>query len=152
MRGISAVLSVHKQPPAYLELCHSICICLRTFWMVQCLGYIWDSLAFESRLEQETFLFSKSSSLAMGPTKLIQWVLEFLPDRWSSHSMKLSAHLHLVQMLRICGAVPPLPLYAFMMWTGTTVTAILCGMCELDISSSKLFLPFLFALIMSVNL
>jgi hypothetical protein len=67
--------------------------------------------------------------------------------------MKLSAHLRLVQMLRICGAVPPLPLYAFMTWTETTVTAILlCGMCELDISSSKLFLYFPFALIMSVNL
>ena len=66
--------------------------------------------------------------------------------------MKLSAPLHLVQMLRICGAVPLLPLYAFMTWTGTTVTAILLyGMCELDISSSKLFLPFPFALIVLVN-
>lgn len=82
----------------------------------------------------------------MGPTKLIQWVLDFLPNRQSGLNMKLSAHLHLVQMLKVCGAVPPLPLYAFMTWTGITVTAFfLYGMCELDISSSKLFLPFPFA-------
>lgn len=54
-------------------------------------------------------------------------------------------------MLRICEAVV---LHSpYMTSTGTAVTAIfLYGMCELDISSSKLFLPFPFALIMLVDL
>jgi hypothetical protein len=32
--------------------------------------------------------------------------------------MKLITHLHLVSRLRISGAIPLIPLYAFKMWTG----------------------------------
>jgi len=35
--------------------------------------------------------------------------------------MKLTSHLTLVLELRICGAIPLLCLYAFMVWTGITL-------------------------------
>ena len=36
--------------------------------------------------------------------------------------MKSTTHLHLVKRLRIRGAIPVLPLYAFMTWSGRTLT------------------------------
>jgi hypothetical protein len=36
--------------------------------------------------------------------------------------MKLTTDLHLVPMLRMSGAIPLLPLYAFMTWAGRTLT------------------------------
>jgi hypothetical protein len=36
----------------------------------------------------------------------------------------LTIHLHLVQQLRMSGAVPPLPLYALMTWTRTTLLSL----------------------------
>jgi hypothetical protein len=38
--------------------------------------------------------------------------------------MKLTAHLHLVPRLRMSGAIPVLPLYAFMVWTGKTLPSL----------------------------
>ena len=38
--------------------------------------------------------------------------------------MKLTADLHLVPRLRMSGAVPVLPLYAFMVWTGKTLASV----------------------------
>jgi hypothetical protein len=44
--------------------------------------------------------------------------------------VKLTTHLHLVPRSRMCGAIPPLPQYAFMAWcsvksTGTTLCRVL---------------------------
>ena len=37
---------------------------------------------------------------------------------WNCRSLKLTTHLHLVPRLRMSGAIPLLPLYAFVAWTG----------------------------------
>jgi len=34
----------------------------------------------------------------------------------SGRGVKLTTHLHLVPMTRMCGAIPPLPQYIFMAW------------------------------------
>ena len=39
---------------------------------------------------------------------------------YSGPCMKLTTHIHLVPGLRMSGVMPPLPPYAFMVWTGTT--------------------------------
>ena len=38
--------------------------------------------------------------------------------------MKLTSHLHLVPRLRMSGAVPVLPPYAFMLWTGKMLPSV----------------------------
>jgi hypothetical protein len=40
---------------------------------------------------------------------------------YSGWGVKLTTHLHLVPRLRMIGAMPLLPLYAFMVWTETTL-------------------------------
>jgi hypothetical protein len=52
-----------------------------------------DDLGFESRQELGISLFITVSRLALGPT-----------------------HLHLVLKSKMCGAIPPIPKYAFMSW------------------------------------
>jgi hypothetical protein len=39
---------------------------------------------------------------------------------YSNHRVKVTNHLHVVKRLRRSGAIPQLPLYAFMAWRGTT--------------------------------
>jgi hypothetical protein len=41
-----------------------------------------------------------------------------LSRRLSGRSVKITTHLHLVTKSRISGAIPLLPLYAFMAWRG----------------------------------
>jgi hypothetical protein len=56
-----------------------------------------------------------TSTPALRPTQPpIQWVLS---RRKSDRGVKLVTHLHLVQRLRMSGAVPLFLLYAFMAWT-----------------------------------
>jgi len=38
-----------------------------------------------------------------------------------NQGMTLTTHFHLVPTLRMSGTIPLLPLYAFMVWTGTTL-------------------------------
>jgi len=61
------------------------------------------------------FLIATMSRPNMGPTQLpIQWVLGVLLS-----GVKLPGHeadLHLMPRLRKCGATPPLPEYAFVVW------------------------------------
>ena len=45
----------------------------------------------------------------------------FLPRGQSRRGGRLTTHIHLVPRLRMSGAVPLLPLYAFMAWTGKTL-------------------------------
>ena len=44
---------------------------------------------------------------------------------YSSWDVKVNTHLHLVPMLRMSGTMPPLPHYAFMVWTGRNLRAAL---------------------------
>jgi hypothetical protein len=45
---------------------------------------------------------------------------------YSGLCMNLTTHIHLVLRLRMSGVIPLLPLYAFMVWTGTNVHISLC--------------------------
>jgi len=60
--------------------------------------------------------------LGLGPTQpLLHWVLgSFLQSR-TVGGTKLTTRLHLVSRFRMNGAIPLLPLYAFMTWTATTL-------------------------------
>jgi len=64
------------------------------------------------------FLFATVSRQAMGPTSQppIRWVPAFFPRRKSGRSVKLTSHDHLVQGLRIGGAIPPFTQYIFKTW------------------------------------
>ena len=74
---------------------------------------------FDSRQGQETFLFSKMSRPALGPTQPpIHWVPGSFPGSKEVGALKLTTHLNLVLRLRMSGTIPLLPLYAFMVWTG----------------------------------
>ena len=53
-----------------------------------------------------------------------------LPRGYSGRSVKLTAHLHLVPRLRMSGAIPLLPLYAFRVWTGKTLPLISWALLE----------------------
>jgi hypothetical protein len=44
-----------------------------------------------------------------------------LSHRQSGQEVKITTHLHLVLRLRMNGAIPLLPLYSFMVWTGKTL-------------------------------
>ena len=45
----------------------------------------------------------------------------------SSKNVNLTIYLHLVPLLRMCGATPLLSLYAFVEWTGTTLLLMEAG-------------------------
>jgi hypothetical protein len=63
---------------------------------------------------EEKIPSSTASRLALGPTQPpTQWVPGSLSLGVKWPGVKLTAHLHLVQR---CGAVPPVPQYAFMAW------------------------------------
>ena len=54
------------------------------------------------------------------------------PTEWDGHSYRglkrpgrEVSHLHPLPRLRKCGAIPPLPIYALMAWTGKTSTSVL---------------------------
>jgi hypothetical protein len=64
----------------------------------------------------------KSSRQALGPTQNpVQWVTGFFPQRLSGQGVKLTTHLHLMAKFKMSGAIPLLPLYVVMAWTGTTL-------------------------------
>jgi hypothetical protein len=109
---------------------------------VQLLGYGLDSLGFESPWWREhrraskrllafqrpdaaagrrkfywgagDFFSSKLSRPASGPTK---YRGSFQETKWPGHDVDIS---HLVPKVRISGAIPLLPLHAFMTWTRTS--------------------------------
>lgn len=61
--------------------------------------------------------------LGLGPIQpLLHWVLGFFLQSRMVGGTKLTTRLHLVSRFRMNGAIPPLPLYAFMTWTMTTLT------------------------------
>jgi len=69
----------------------------------------------------KNFFFSRISRLALGPTRSPgPWVARLFPQEYSSQGMKVTTHLPMLLRLWMSGAVPLLPLYAFMVWTWTT--------------------------------
>jgi hypothetical protein len=70
----------------------------------------------------KTFFLSKTFRPVLGPIQPpIQWVQGLLYRRWSDRGVKLTIHLHLVPGLGMKGPIPPVPLYAPMVCTGSTV-------------------------------
>jgi hypothetical protein len=73
------------------------------------------------------FHSSQHSRPVLGPTQPpIQWVMGVKrPGR------KVDQHLHITPRLRMSGATPPLPLYAFTVWSGATFRT--CSICPMFI-------------------
>jgi hypothetical protein len=66
---------------------------------------------FESRQWQGFFFFTNASRPVLGPTHSpIQCVPGSFPGGKAGGSVKLTIHIHLVLMLRMSGAVSPLPI------------------------------------------
>jgi len=70
-------------------------------------------------------LSPKVSRTAMGSTQLAVQSVPAFCTGVKTDGVKLTAHLHLVPRLRMSGAVPLLPLHAFMVWTRITLPLIL---------------------------
>jgi hypothetical protein len=88
----------------------------------QCSDYAmgWMIRGLNTSREKENFLFFRMSRPALEPTHPpIQWVWGFMGVKWPGRDVT-STYMHLVPRLRMSGAVV-LHLYAFMVWTGTTV-------------------------------
>jgi len=71
---------------------------------------------------------SPGSSVLKGPVGLwgpqqppVQWVPVSFPGREIGRGMALITQLHLVPRFRMSGVMPPIPLYAVMMWTETNL-------------------------------
>jgi hypothetical protein len=83
-------------------------------------SYGLDDPGFESRQVRETFSYTKWSRRPFRdtPSLLFEGYLGTYPY-WSGRGVKLTTHLHLVPSLRMSGAISPLPVYAFTVWTET---------------------------------
>lgn len=82
------------------------------------LSYRLDRPGFESRQEGEIDVFCKTFRL--GPTQPpIQGVPQALFPGYRDRSMRRTAHLHLVPNLKMNGALPTLPLPAFIACIGS---------------------------------
>jgi len=62
----------------------------------------------------------------MGSTQLsIQWACAFYPGGQNSRGVTMTTHIHLVPRLIKHGAIPLLPLYAFMAWITTSLHGVI---------------------------
>jgi len=71
-----------------------------------------DNEGFESRKKQEIFISTKVPNRLYGPPSLFTG---FFPWMKSSLGVKLTIRFRLMPSLRMSGALPVLPLYAFML-------------------------------------
>lgn len=62
-----------------------------------------------------------SSKLAANRTQSVRWTPELFPGVKSAGSNNSALRLNLVTRLTMSGGIPLLLLYAFMLWTGTTL-------------------------------
>jgi hypothetical protein len=68
------------------------------------------------------FVFSKTVQIGcMTHPVSYSIAIGVLSRGYNGRDVMLTSHFHLVQRLRISGAIPLLPLYAFMAWTRTTL-------------------------------
>ena len=81
-----------------------------SFWR-KWLCYGLESPGFKSRQEQEIFVFSKLSRMALGVSpRSVQKLSGFYVVGVKRRGMKFATYLHLVPRLRMSGVVPPLHL------------------------------------------
>ena len=66
----------------------------------------------------------------------LRWVLVLFLRWWSGRGVDLTTHIHLVPRLRISGAIPLHPLYAFMVWTVSTNQVVSMCTTRLNTRSS----------------
>ena len=79
-------------------------------------------LCFDSWHGQKTFLYSKASRQALGPTQsLLSRTFALLSPAKSGWNMKFSIYFKLVLGMKIRGAITSLPTYALMVCTETKV-------------------------------
>jgi hypothetical protein len=100
-----------------------------------CVECFYRSLLFVN-LERVSSWFRNSSvdnvtRLRPGWSRSKRWIsrLSVVPTQPSVHwllGFKLTTYLHLVPRLRLSGAIPLLPLYVFMAWTGTALPFYYC--------------------------
>ena len=92
------------------------------------------------------FFFSKTSRPALGHTEsqIQVGVVSFLPGGITVGAWIWPLSLHLVPRLRMSGAVPPLPLNAFMACTGTALSLSVCSadICHLNFGMGSWFVMF----------
>lgn len=68
-----------------------------------------EDLGLNFQQEKEVIFYTTVYRLALGPTQPPIQQVQLFPWGQSSQGMKLTTHLFLVQRLRMCGAVFPLP-------------------------------------------
>jgi hypothetical protein len=85
------------------------------------LGCGLEDTRFSSRQGKEILLFSKMSSLALRPTKPSIQGYRALSPGLISQDVNLTTHLQQAPRLRMSGAIPHLPLCAFMTSAGTNL-------------------------------
>jgi len=87
------------------------------------MGQMTKELCFDSWHGQETFLYSKASRQALGPTQTpLSWTFVLLSPAESGWNMKFSTYFHLVLGMRISGTITSLPLCALMVCIETKVS------------------------------
>ena len=88
-------------------------------------------ITFDMVFHSQIFIFYKSLNWLWGPPGLIFSWFRVLSREQSGRDVMLTAHLHLAPRLRVSGAIPLLPLYAFMALPGTALhrqlSAVLTG-------------------------
>ena len=78
-------------------------------------------------LESRLFDFPKRPDRPWGPhNNIIKWYRRNFHRWYSVRTVKFTTNLHVVQRLRMRGATPHLPLYAFVMDTNIQVLAVAC--------------------------
>jgi hypothetical protein len=94
--------------------------CLHQQVVLTC--YRLDGLRFEFRSTLGIFFSPKPSRAVMVLTQpSVQWVPGFFPGIKAAWVGSWTTHLYLVLRIQMKGAIPLLPLYALIAWTGKTV-------------------------------
>jgi len=134
---------VHYQVlrPTELVTCLYYCLFIYDLFIALCRGYSviygLDGTRFQSKQWQEIFLFYKTvnagSETHRGSRSMGTAVLS---RGYGGPDVKLTAHLHPVSKLRMSGALPLLPLYAFTARTRLTLPLPFCLFVNDAVSSS----------------
>jgi hypothetical protein len=93
-----------------------------------------DDSGFEFRQGQEIFLLSIPSTPAPGAHQTSYPKYTVVK---AAGAVKLTAEIYLSPRLRLSGAIPPLPLYIFVVWTRATATLVKLNLTNLIRSNSR---------------